>query len=101
MIPARLLWLLLPIWIADAEASSTFRCDSALVSAEDSLMEVENKCGTPIDRAQLGYKEFRDRYGYLYQIPVEEWTYGPSHGMYHILRFEGGRLKEVDSRRGN
>jgi hypothetical protein len=34
-------------------------------------------------------------------VPIEEWTYGPRNGMYHFLRFEGNRLRDIDSKRGN
>lgn len=81
-------------------ASSTFRCGSQLVSAGDSSYEVLHRCGDPVDRSFTGNKVVRDRYGYSQEVPVEEWTYGPNHGMYHRLRFEGGRLQNVDSYRG-
>jgi hypothetical protein len=32
---------------------------------------------------------------------VEEWVYGPRNGMNYYLRFEGGRLKSVESKRGS
>lgn len=82
-------------------ANTTFRCGSALVSVEDPMMEVEQKCGPPADRRLIGYKEVGNRYTGRYQIPIEEWIYGPNHGMYYILRFEGGYLKDLDSHRGN
>lgn len=83
------------------QADSTHRCGSHLVSLDDSANEVEYKCGTPVDRSLQGYKEISDRYGRWYEVPVEEWIYGPKNGMYHALRFEGGRLRKIDSYRGN
>jgi len=38
-------------------------------------------------------------YGERYELQVEEWSYGPRNGMYQFLRFEGGRLVRVDSKR--
>jgi hypothetical protein len=35
------------------------------------------------------------------EFQVEEWTYGPSNGMYQYLRFEGNRLRQINSKRGN
>ena len=74
-----------------AEASSTYRCGSALVSKTAPTTEVLNKCGEPSS----------DSYGFRNEVSVEEWVYGPKSGMYHFLRFEGGRLTEVRSKRGS
>lgn len=91
-----LLLLALPL----AEASSTYRCGSALVSTSAPTSEVQGKCGEPLSRDFLGYKEVLDQYGFRNEVTVEEWTYGPRGGMYHFLRFEGGRLVEIRSKRG-
>lgn len=98
--PKYLPLLLLPC-LPLAEASSTFRCGSALVSKSAPTSEVQGKCGEPASRDFLGYKEVLDRYGLRNEVSVEEWIYGPRNGMYHFLRFEGGRLVEIRSRRGN
>jgi hypothetical protein len=83
-----------------AQASSTYRCGSALVSLEASTTEVRNKCGEPSSASLVGYKEILDDYGFRQEVQVEEWSYGPNHGMYHFLRFEGNRLRHIDSQRG-
>ncbi|WP_296272170.1 DUF2845 domain-containing protein [Pseudomonas sp. UBA6323] len=83
-----------------AEASSTYRCGSALVSKTAPSAEVLSKCGEPASRDFLGYKEVLDSYGFRNEVTVEEWIYGPKNGMYHFLRFEGGRLSEIRSKRG-
>lgn len=83
-----------------AHASSTHRCGSALVSLEATTREVSNKCGEPSSATLIGYKEILDDYGFRHEVEVEEWTYGPSNGMYHFLRFEGNRLRRVESQRG-
>ncbi len=46
----------------------------------------------------LGYKRSANR---REEFQVEEWTYGPSNGMYQYLRFEGNRLRQINSKRGN
>ena len=84
----------------NAQAASSLRCGSALISLEDSLSEVQSTCGEPRSRDLAGYKEELDFYGQYREVPVEEWVYGPRNGMLYFLRFEGGRLKKIDSRRG-
>ena len=84
-----------------AEASSTYRCGSALVSTSAPSAEVLSKCGEPVSRDFLGYREVVDSYGFRNEVNVEEWIYGPKNGMYHFLRFEGGRLTEIRSKRGS
>jgi len=46
----------------------------------------------------LGYKRSANR---REEFQVEEWTYGPNNGMYQYLRFEGNRLRQINSKRGN
>ncbi len=82
------------------DASSTYRCASNLVSLKASTAEVRAKCGEPTSSQITGYKEVVDEYGFSQEVQVEEWTYGPTNGMYHYLRFEGNRLSRIDSERG-
>lgn len=97
----RMPWLLLGLLLGGAaEASSTYRCGSRLVSLGAPSMEVVDKCGEPRQRTTVGYREIVDDYGFRHEVAVEEWVYGPSHGMYHYLRFEGNRLRAIDSQRG-
>ncbi|MBK5376764.1 DUF2845 domain-containing protein [Pseudomonas sp. TH43] len=81
-----------------AVASDTLRCGSQLISLGDRSSEVLQKCGEPVSRDVLGYKRSANR---REEFQVEEWTYGPSNGMYQYLRFEGNRLREITSKRGN
>ncbi len=81
-----------------ASASDTLRCGSQLISLGDRASEVLQKCGEPVSRDALGYKRSANR---REEFQVEEWTYGPNNGMYQYLRFEGSRLKQIDSKRGN
>ncbi|GAB6389040.1 DUF2845 domain-containing protein [Stutzerimonas marianensis] len=86
--------------IGHAQASSTYRCNSSLVSVGASTSEVRSKCGEPADAAITGLKETVDDRGFRQEVQVEEWTYGPTNGMYHHLRFEGNRLSDIESQRG-
>ncbi|MCP1472759.1 hypothetical protein J2Y90_000307 [Pseudomonas koreensis] len=81
-----------------AAASDTLRCGSQLVSLDDRASEVLQKCGEPVSRDVLGYKRSANR---REEFQVEEWTYGPNNGMYQYLRFEGNRLRQITSKRGN
>ncbi|MFC5697177.1 DUF2845 domain-containing protein [Pseudomonas sp. GCM10022186] len=95
--------LCLPLLLAldTAQASSTLRCNSSLVSLDDTASEVLEKCGEPVSRSDLGYREVTDGYYRRIEVRVEEWVYGPRNGMYQFLRFEGDRLRDIDSKRGN
>lgn len=96
-------WITLAVltcWAILAQASSTYRCQGKLVSLNATTVEVLEKCGEPEDRQFTGFKERTDEYGFWQEVRVEEWTYGPSHGMYHYLRFEGNRLSKISSKRG-
>ncbi|CAD5107896.1 DUF2845 domain-containing protein [Zestomonas carbonaria] len=88
--------LALPLLLTLGDASaSTLRCEKGIISEGDRTSEVIAKCGKPNDRSFVGYASGGD-------LPVEEWVYGPrSGGMIYFLRFEGGRLKNIDSKRGN
>ncbi|MBP8236784.1 MAG: DUF2845 domain-containing protein [Pseudomonas sp.] len=96
----KLLCSLLILFPLGAHASSTLRCDSGLISLEDSTSVVTSKCGDPISREFVGYREVLDAYGFRNEVAVEEWAYGPRNGMYQFLRFEGNRLVKIQSKRG-
>ncbi|MDT3311436.1 DUF2845 domain-containing protein [Pseudomonas sp. rhizo66] len=81
-----------------AWASDTLRCGSQLISLGDRSSEVLQKCGEPVSRDVLGYKRSANR---REEFQVEEWAYGPNNGMYQYLRFEGNRLRQITSKRGN
>ncbi|WP_447798774.1 DUF2845 domain-containing protein [Pseudomonas moraviensis] len=81
-----------------ASASDTLRCGSQLISLGDRASEVLQKCGEPAGWDVLGYKRSANR---REEFQVEEWTYGPNNGMYQYLRFEGNRLRQITSKRGN
>ena len=91
--------LLLLGFAVPAQASSTFRCNSKLVSMQASTHEVQSKCGAPMEQAHLGYKQLTNEYGHTHEVGIEEWVYGPKGGMYYFLRFEGGYLSKISSSR--
>ena len=94
-------WLLslsLLLVAGQAAAADTLRCGSQLISVGDRSSEVLQKCGEPVARDLLGYKRSANR---REEFQVEEWTYGPNSGMYQYLRFEGNRLVQITSKRGN
>ncbi|QAX86950.1 hypothetical protein C2E19_25255 [Pseudomonas sp. DTU12.3] len=90
--------LALTLAAGHASASDTLRCGSQLVSLGDRSSEVLQKCGEPVGRDVLGYKRSANR---REEFQVEEWRYGPNNGMYQYLRFEGNRLRQINSKRGN
>jgi len=98
MIRQVLTGLILALAASQAWAADTLRCGSQLISVGDRSSEVLQKCGEPVSRDLLGYKRSADR---REEFQVEEWTYGPNGGMYQYLRFEGNRLKQITSKRGN
>ncbi|MGH8389634.1 MAG: DUF2845 domain-containing protein [Pseudomonas sp.] len=98
MVKRLLLGLGLVIAASQALAADTLRCGSQLISVGDRSSEVLQKCGEPVNRDLLGYKRSANR---REEFQVEEWTYGPNGGMYQYLRFEGNRLTQITSKRGN
>lgn len=83
-------------------ATSTLRCGSQLVSTGDRVFEVQQKCGEPVSQEVLGTQEtFNSTYRRSEAVRIEEWVYGPDNGMYQYLRFEGGRLVRIESKRRN
>lgn len=91
--------LLMGLGSTSAQAGSTLRCGSNLISLGDSEYQVMTKCGQPAEESMLGYREIVNRYGHVTEVRVNEWVYGPRNGMYHYLRFEGGNLVRISSSR--
>lgn len=97
----RLAALALPLLLAvvDAQAAS-LRCSSKLISTGDVTSDVLSRCGEPVSRSFLGYKQVPGyRYGETFEVAVEEWIYGPWSGMLYFVRFEGNRLSDIKSKR--
>ncbi|MCY1436276.1 hypothetical protein D9M71_523940 [compost metagenome] len=100
MRPLLLLFPLLLLAAGELQAAS-LRCNSKLISTGDSTSDVLSRCGEPVDRAHLGYKEISVGWGQRTEVAVEEWIYGPWNGMVYFVRFEGNRLTTIQSKRGN
>ncbi|MDB6141957.1 MAG: putative exported protein [Pseudomonas sp.] len=90
--------ILLLAGLASQAQAETLRCGSQLISSGDREFEVQQKCGDPASRSLVGYLRSPNR---REEVPIEEWIYGPSNGMYQYLRFEGGRLVQINSKRGS
>jgi hypothetical protein len=89
--------LALPLILLAADASAaSYRCGTKLASSGDRTIEVENKCGAPNSRNFIGYTQVVNGIG---GVQIEEWVYGPANGALYFLRFEGGRLSAVESKR--
>ncbi|PPS29750.1 hypothetical protein BVY10_13230 [Pseudomonas amygdali pv. morsprunorum] len=85
---------------ASSYATSTMRCGNQLVSTGDRAFEVQQKCGESVSQEVLGTQEtFNSNYRRSEAVRIEEWIYGPDNGMYQYLRFEGGRLVRIESKR--
>jgi hypothetical protein len=93
---------------ASAQADDSLRCNSALVSTGDSSGAVLRKCGEPVIRSAMGTVKVTDHrvvnasesQSQSTEVLVEQWTYGPTYGMYHYLRFEGDKLVKIVGERG-
>ncbi len=96
----KILLVALALLLSPLSHAATLRCGSGLITSDDHLSEVQSKCGEPVTRQFLGYREVIDYYGGTTQVPIEEWSYGPRNGMYYYLRFEANRLINVESKRG-
>ena len=89
--------LVLPLLLLAADASAaTYRCGTKLASTGDRTIEVSNKCGQPNSSHFVGYTQVVNGIG---GVQIEEWIYGPANGALYFLRFEGGRLSSVESKR--
>lgn len=89
--------LALPLLLLATEASAaSYRCGTKLASSGDRTIEVANKCGQPNSSNFIGYTQVINGIG---GVQIEEWVYGPANGALYFLRFEGGRLTAVESKR--
>jgi len=84
--------------LASRAEADTLRCGSQLISVGDRKSEVLGKCGEPRSQDLVGYQRSFDR---RTEVQIEEWVYPQSGGMVQYLRFVGGRLESIDSKRGN
>ncbi len=84
--------------LAGQVQADSLRCGSQLISVGDRKSEVLGKCGEPRSQDVVGYQRSFDR---RVEVQIEEWVYPQSGGMVQYLRFVGGRLERIDSKRGN
>ncbi len=103
----RIQWLCgLMLGLASAQAGAGLRCGTALITEGDLKIEVLKKCGAPVDKERRTfYRTLRERHappaleqGLVAAVEVEEWIYnfGP-HRLMHRLRFEHGRLVDIET----
>lgn len=93
----------LGVFLAAGDAFA-MRCGNQLVHLGDRQYDVLSKCGEPDYREEreeeLYFRFFRQGrfFEALEEVTVEEWTYnlGP-HMFVRILRFEDGRLTEIET----
>jgi hypothetical protein len=92
------------LWLALPPAAEAMRCGNDLVSEGDLALEVRQVCGEP-DDLRVHYETRLSRiYRHgrfieaVEEVEVEEWLYnlGP-YQFIRILRFENGRLAEIET----
>jgi hypothetical protein len=93
---AIILSLPLLVLLAGNASAATYRCDSKLASSGDRTSEVAAKCGEPVSKSIVGYTLTTNG---SQGLQIEEWVYGPANGAFSFLRFEGGRLSQVEIKR--
>jgi len=93
--------LLALLLLAGQSEAASLRCNSKLISTGNLTSEVLDRCGPPVDRSFLGYKEVVGDWGQRSEVAVEEWIYGPWNGMLYFVRFEGNRLTTIQSKRSS
>jgi hypothetical protein len=74
------------------------RCGTNLVQTGNLAIQVREKCGDPISEEIIGYSLRGAPPGLRgeREYKIEQWVYGPEQGIYHVLIFEGGRLRDID-----
>ena len=77
----------------------SLRCGTKLVTQGDLALQVRDKCGDPVSEELIGYtlRPAPHGIGSEREYKIEEWIYGPDQGYYHVLRFEAGRLRDIDN----
>ena len=86
--------------LAASAYSDSLRCGTKLVSTGDLALQVREKCGDPISEELIGYTlrpARRGGDGSEREYKIEQWVYGPDQGYYHVLKFEAGRLRDIDN----
>lgn len=93
------LLLALPLLLLAANSQASLRCANGIASEGDRSVEVQAKCGAPVSSNVIGYQKTRIG-NRTEEVEILEWVYGPREGgMIYFLRFEGGKLIRIDSKR--
>lgn len=79
--------------------ADTLRCGTKLVNEDDLAIQVREKCGDPVSEELIGYRLGAAPPGLRgeRELKIEQWIYGPEQGYYHVLIFEGGRLRNINN----
>lgn len=78
--------------------ADSWRCGTKLVMPGDLALQVREKCGDPVSEEIIGYTvRTIHRDGVEREFKIEQWVYGPEQGYYHVLKFEAGRLRDIDN----
>ena len=89
--------LVLVIYPVAAQAS--MRCTNGIISGGETTFEVLHKCGEPDSKEKISPALGNDGKTMNESVTVENWVYGPSNGMYRMLKFIDGTLVKIESRR--
>jgi len=87
------------LMISAANVQASMRCENGIVSEGDTTFEVIKKCGKPISREKIDPIIGSDGRTPSKAMPIENWVYTSSGGMYRYLRFIDGKLAKIESRR--
>lgn len=75
----------------------SWRCGTKLVTPGDLALQVREKCGDPVSEEVIGYTlRSVHRDGIEREYKIEQWVFGPEQGYYYVLKFEAGRLRDID-----
>jgi len=79
--------------------AEALRCGTRLVTEGELAIQVREKCGDPVSEELIGYTLRGAPPGLRgeREYKIEQWIYGPDQGYYHVLRFEAGRLRDIDN----
>ncbi|TBU93466.1 DUF2845 domain-containing protein [Phytopseudomonas dryadis] len=78
---------------------ASMRCGTALVTLDDTLEQVQEKCGDPEQR-RINPPALRPNGVPRFNAAeVQHWVYGPHNGAYRHLRFIDGKLVDIRTER--
>jgi len=80
-------------------AQASMRCPNGIISGGATTFEVLHKCGEPNSKEKINPVLRSDGEEVKKSVTVESWVYGPSNGMYRLLKFIDGTLVKIESRR--